>query len=446
MGGGTSKSKNEYLAPLEFPVGAARTLIPRSKPSFRTSLLHSLPPLEYKPRSTSQKLSELVHSHKQFNELEAIQKKDPNLLLSSKKYSFLSLTREDGRAQHGTADNSVVLLDRYDKTQLFSRLKLNCSFLIFEYSVENLLVCLSVCKSWNNDLKALLKNRSGRLASQFSNKYYQHLHLTSSQISITRPLELTGWYRVDFQIRCRPSRSLQGLNIVLCHQYRLTHRQERLHFNSHCFDCLNKDEDRSVWIHREENRIPGISKLNRVMPVLQIRPTDQLVINVNLWSGEGLLDLKSFDWLPIGLYQRSLLYKGPDRLIDKEFDETRSSEIELFAKWRRGHDDPARKLLPENYLLPNFVRVSTASSGLDPVYLKGIFKAVKEGNPYLPGNLTISETDDPLKPRSNSVLKLTVHEQGIVQTISRAGYLQEGNSLSVKFGLGDYLIFYVMII
>lgn len=55
----------------------------------------------------------------------------------------------------------------------------------------------------------------------------------------------------------------------------------------------------------------------------------------------------------------------------------------------------------------------------------------------------MSETKDLTEgEKPDIVLNLSVKESGLVQTIPRAGYIQEGDSLSIKFNPGDFLILY----
>jgi hypothetical protein len=58
---------------------------------------------------------------------------------------------------------------------------------------------------------------------------------------------------------------------------------------------------------------------------------------------------------------------------------TRSCDLEQQAKWRTGPGDPSGKIIPADYLLPNFERVAIHSSGLEPIYIKAVFRAVKKG-------------------------------------------------------------------
>jgi hypothetical protein len=378
MGGGASHLKAEELAPQEKKDGELGIGINKSKSMLKNQgFPKRVQPEVRHHQSITLKHSDGVHSNKAFAELEAIQKRDPYQLLSSAKYDLM--TREDRKAQHGTADNSFVIVERSENSCLFSRLKLNCAFSLFEYLAEDLLVCLSVCKTWNRDLKTILSSKCGHIAAKFTNSYHQHIRVCSANISITRPKGLTGWYRINYEMRCRAMPSLQGQHVILCHQFRYYNRPEKVHYTSHRFDCLRKEEARCIWVLREENRSVAVPRVNRAMPVLQIRPSDEFIINVSIWSGEGLLNQSHFDWLPLGLYPRSTLYTYPDNLIDSHFDDMRSSEVELQAKWRKGSGDPARKLLSEEYFSPNFKRVSASSSGLDLIYLKGIFRAIKEG-------------------------------------------------------------------
>jgi hypothetical protein len=53
---------------------------------------------------------------------------------------------------------------------------------------------------------------------------------------------------------------------------------------------------------------------------LQLKEADSFVISVNIWSVEGLVDLKSIKWNPLILHPRAILYTSPSSLIDAHFD------------------------------------------------------------------------------------------------------------------------------
>ena len=58
------------------------------------------------------------------------------------------------------------------------------------------------------------------------------------------------------------------------------------------------------------------------------------------------------------------------------------------------------------------------------------------------GNVKLTESKDGLSDAECSSLNLSVKESGIIQAVPRVGFLQEGCNLSIKFNLGDYLVFY----
>ena len=115
------------------------------------------------------------------------------------------------------------------------------------------------------------------------------------------------------------------------------------------------------------------------MPILQVKKSDNFRISISFFSGDGLLDFDSVEWQTPVVTQRPFLYRYPSQLVDSSFDSLRSSEIEVIAKWRDEKNDPIRKVIPRDYLLPTFERVSVVCSGLDPIYIKAVFRAVAKG-------------------------------------------------------------------
>lgn len=112
---------------------------------------------------------------------------------------------------------------------------------------------------------------------------------------------------------------------------------------------------------------------------MQLKEADFFVISVTIWSVEGLVDLKSIKWNPLILHPRAILYTSPSSIFDSLYDPERSCDLELNAKWRTGPGDPSGKIIPADYLSPNFERVAIHSSGLEPIYIKAVFRAIKKG-------------------------------------------------------------------
>lgn len=303
---------------------------------------------------------------------------------SSKKSLSVSNQRSfDHKFRQPSFNNDHSLManaDRHDKTYLWSGLKRNCGYLLLEFLMSDISNLLCVCKSWNDDIKKLLSGKCSQLATAFSNQYHPYLVATQSQIYVTRSLKLIGWYRVDFKIRFQVRKPLEGLSSVVCHQYKMINRQDRLLYSSYAFDVLEPGEVRNVWLQREEYRKQSLPQLNRLMPLQQLKSMEEGIFTVSVWSGDGLMDLKQFKWEPLGLHKRSHYYTSRDRFLDRSFDVQRSCEIETVAHWRDESADPAKRLIPADYFLPCFERVEAISSGLDPIYLRCLFRAVSEGN------------------------------------------------------------------
>ncbi len=252
--------------------------------------------------------------------------------------------------------------------------------MIIEFAIADLHSCLRVSRSWNLQIKKIIYSKCGHALASFSNTYFNHLLLKSSQIKFTRSATVAGAFRIHLLLKCQARDSLGGCNVILCHRYKLTQKPHKDFYSNYCFDCLFEDEVRSVWIQREEIRNSQGVYLTMAMPIMQIKPSDCFLLTMNLWSGDGLLSLAHVDWQPIRLEKRALLHRGPDSLIDCCFDPLRSSEIEKVARWRTDLKDPAQELVPANYLSPYFERALVSSSGLTPIYVKVRFRAVAEGS------------------------------------------------------------------
>lgn len=293
----------------------------------------------------------------------------------------MSNSRRDHKKVVNTwmSENSIASLERHDKSQVWNKIKRNCSFLLLEYTINDISSCLGVCKGWNQDIKQLLFSKCSQLATQLSNTNHPYLKLHRSFINISRPIKKFGWYRINFTFECQPKETLRGKNIVLSHRYELTCRPEKSLFSNYCFDCLDSEEHRSMWILHEDTKHSHIPQLTSPMPILQLSRNDQFRISVSFWSGDGLMKFDTISWQPLVVTPRQVIYSYPNRMIDSSFDQLRSSEVELTAKWRSDAKDPIRKLIPKDYLAPCFERLAIATSGLDPLVVKAVFKAVEEG-------------------------------------------------------------------
>lgn len=277
------------------------------------------------------------------------------------------------------SENSFRLQESFDKSQIWTLLRRNCSFMLLTFTIQDINVCLGVCKTWNRDIKSLLYSKCSENATQFINKNYGYVRLNKCFVNISRPQRHIGWYRINFTLECRPRSELQGKNIVLSHRYSLMRRPELALYSNYCFDCLDDSEVRSVWILHEESKHSPLPSVTLPMPILQVKKADSFRIIISFFSGDGLMDFSSLVWQPPIVTQRSDLYRYPGNLIDARYDHLRSSEIETMAMWRDVKYDPIRKVIPRDYLLPSFERVSVMCSGLDQIYIKAVFRATATG-------------------------------------------------------------------
>lgn len=280
------------------------------------------------------------------------------------------------------SENSFGMIERYDKSRMWTIMKRNCSFILLEYAVNDVSTCLAVCKGWNKDIKQLLTSKCSQLGTQLSNTNYSSLRFHQSYVNISRPRKSFGWYRINFTFECQPLECLEGKNVVLSHEYQLSTRRGKSLYSNYSFDCLAADERRSAWILHEDTRRSHIPQTTAPMPILQISTRDRFRVNISFWSGDGLIDFASIRWQTLIVSQRSVIYRYPHTAIDSPYDMLRSSEVELTAKWRSDPKDPIRKLIPRNYLAPTFERLSIVTSGLDPLIVKAVFRAVEEGKRY----------------------------------------------------------------
>lgn len=340
------------------------------------------------------------------------------------------------------SENSFLPLDRHEQSDLWKKLKQNCSFLLLEFVIDDLSTCLGVCKTWNRDIKRLLGNKCSQMATHFSNKTHDYIRFQESFVNITRSQRKMGRYRITFTLLCQPRKSLKGLNVILSHKYVMTHRQGKELFSNYCFDCLRDKEPRSAWVLYEDSKQPHIPQVISPMPILQLKCQDYFRIHIKFWSGEGLMDFSSLIWQPPVVRPRTHFYSFPKSLIDSVYDPLRSSDIEVMAKWRDDPRDPIRKAIPKDYLEPAFERLSVVASGLDSMMVKAIFKASQPGRRGSQGTVHLSEAVKAPEEREGCSLNLTVKAESVVQSVPRAGYLQEGSGLSIKLAVGDYLVFY----
>lgn len=247
--------------------------------------------------------------------------------------------------------------------------------------IQDINVCLAVCKAWNKDIKNLLFSKCSENATQFSNRNHEFLRLNSCFVNVSRPKKKFGWYRINFNFQCRPRNALKGKNIVLSYRYSLAHKPIKVLYSNYCFDCLHDSETKNIWIVHEESKHAPLPSMTYPMPILQVKKADNFRISISFFSGDGLIDFNSLHWqLPI-VTERPLLYRYPDQLIDASYDRLRSSDIEQMANWQVEKLPLLKKVIPRDYLMPTFERVSVVCSGLDPIYIKAIFRAVAPGKP-----------------------------------------------------------------
>ena len=296
------------------------------------------------------------------------------------------MREEKSRRNSRTADHSLLIMDSrgFDFSNLFGLLRANCAFMVLEFIMADLVVLLSVSKRWNQHIRMLLSGRCGRLASAFTNRYRDSFSLHSYRVCVSKAASVEAWYRVEFVFQASICQALEGKSVVVTLSHKQHDKKKRQMFTNWCFDCLDSTELRNVWALRDEKKNSIIPQVTTVMPLLQVKSNDKFEIVVCFWSGDGLIDVHNTEWLDIVTHRRPVLFTSRNKLLDWKLDSVRSSKIEFVAKWLAGDTRAGvEKTVPSNYLAPYFERVELHSAGLDPVYIKAVFRAVRKGRQLL---------------------------------------------------------------
>jgi hypothetical protein len=147
------------------------------------------------------------------------------------------------------------IIEGNDKTEIWKRLKLNCSYLILEFLMEDIGKCFHVCKSWDRDIKKILENQGASILTPFKNEFFKRISLLEWRVNFNDESKVVGRQRLDLLMKCQIQSKITRNRVVLSHEYRLLKKPKKIYYSNYTFDCLAADEHKCFWMYREETKV-----------------------------------------------------------------------------------------------------------------------------------------------------------------------------------------------